>query len=85
MDELVAADHVAGLERVVVALDAADDAAGFAHDDLPGRHVPRLQIALPVTIETAGRDILLVSGYDADALRIVLSVPPPIGLSTTIQ
>jgi ribulose-5-phosphate 4-epimerase/fuculose-1-phosphate aldolase len=29
-------------------------------------------------LETPGRDILLVSGYDADALRIVLSVPPGI-------
>jgi hypothetical protein len=29
-------------------------------------------------LEAAGRDILLVSGYDADALRIVLSVPPGI-------
>ena len=30
VDELIAADHAAGLERVVVALDAADDAAGLA-------------------------------------------------------
>ncbi|MES1248300.1 MAG: class II aldolase/adducin family protein, partial [Actinomycetota bacterium] len=29
-------------------------------------------------LETVGRDILLVSGYDADARRIVLSVPPGI-------
>jgi hypothetical protein len=27
-------------------------------------------------LETVGRDILLVAGYDADARRIVLSVPP---------
>ena len=27
-------------------------------------------------LETPGRDILLVSGYDAENLRIVLSVPP---------
>ena len=29
-------------------------------------------------LETVGRDILMVSGYDSDALRIVLSVPPGI-------
>ena len=29
-------------------------------------------------LETPGRDILLVSGYDADAGRIVLSVPPDV-------
>ncbi|HEY2544399.1 MAG TPA: class II aldolase/adducin family protein [Gaiellaceae bacterium] len=29
-------------------------------------------------LETPGRDILLVSGYDGDAARIVLSVPPGI-------
>ena len=34
VDEFVAADHIAGFERVVTTLEAADDAAGFAHDDL---------------------------------------------------
>ena len=34
VNEFIAADQVAGLERIVVALDAADGAAGFAHDDL---------------------------------------------------
>ena len=34
MHELVAADHVAGLKRIVVALDTADDATGFAQDEL---------------------------------------------------
>src|ERR1700736_2915185 len=56
MDEFIAADHVAGLERVVVALNAADDAAGFAHDDLSGRHVPWLQVAFPIAVEAARRD-----------------------------
>src|ERR1700688_5190522 len=51
VDVFIAADHVAGLERVVVAIDAADDAAGFAHDDLPCRHVPWLQIAFPIAVE----------------------------------
>src|SRR5213083_1151933 len=41
VDEFIAADHVTASERVVIALDAADDTAGFAHDDLSGRHVPR--------------------------------------------
>ena len=40
----IAADHMAGLERVVVAFDAGDDAAGFADDDLSGRHVPRRRL-----------------------------------------
>jgi hypothetical protein len=30
--EFIAADRVAGLERIVVALDAADHAAGFARN-----------------------------------------------------
>ena len=54
--EFIAADHVAGLERVARAVDAADDAAGFAHHDLAGRHVPGLQIALPIAVEAAGGD-----------------------------
>src|SRR5947207_5011862 len=54
--ELVAADHMPRLQRVVVTLDAGDDAAGFAHDDLTRRPVPGLQVALPVAIEASGRD-----------------------------
>src|SRR5690242_16409105 len=54
MDELIAADHVAGLERVVIARDTREDAAGFADDDLPGGDVPGLQVAFPIAIETAG-------------------------------
>src|SRR5258705_12029213 len=56
VDELIAADHVAGLERVVVAGSAADDAAGFAQDDLSGSDVPWLQVAFPVAVEAARRD-----------------------------
>lgn len=41
VDEFVAADQVAGLEWITLTIDAADDAAGFAHDDRTGRHVPR--------------------------------------------
>src|SRR5437868_4905550 len=54
--EAIAADHVAGFERVVVAGDAAEDTAGLAHDDLSRRDVPRLQVAFPVTVEAAGGD-----------------------------
>src|SRR5450432_2663076 len=56
MDEFIAAQHVAGFERIVVAFDAADDAAGFTDDDLPCRHVPWLQVALPVAIEATAGD-----------------------------
>src|SRR3981189_1962397 len=56
MNEFIAADHVAGLERVVFTPNAADGSAGFAHDDLPGRQVPWLQVAFPIAVEAAGRD-----------------------------
>src|ERR1700738_4914499 len=56
MNEFVAADQIAGLQRIIVAFDATDDAAGFAHDDLAGRDIPGLQIALPKAVETARRD-----------------------------
>ena len=56
VDELIAADHIAGLQRIVVAVDARDDAAGFADHDLAGRHVPWLQIAFPIAVEAAGGD-----------------------------
>ncbi len=54
--ELVAADDMAGGQRVVVTADAGDEAAGFAHHDLAGRDVPGLQIALPVAVEAADGD-----------------------------
>src|ERR1700712_3378589 len=56
MNELVAADHVAGLEGIIVTSNAADSAAGFAHDDLSRCEVPRLQIAFPIAVETARGD-----------------------------
>ena len=40
MNEFIAADHMAGLERIAFAVDATDDTAGFAHDDRAGRYVP---------------------------------------------
>src|SRR6266481_6107967 len=56
MHVFIAADHAAGLERVVVARDAAEDAAGLANDDLPCSQVPRLQVAFPIAVEAAGGD-----------------------------
>src|SRR5256885_749160 len=44
MHKLVAADDMAGLQRIVMARHAGDEAAGLAHDDLAGRDVPGLQI-----------------------------------------
>src|ERR1700742_2584355 len=56
VDEFIAADQISGLERIVVAFDAADGAAGFTYHDLPGRHVPGLQVALPIAVEPASGD-----------------------------
>src|SRR5215831_14028150 len=56
VNELVATHDIARCERVVIALDAGDGATGFAHYDLAGRNVPRLQIALPVAVEASGGD-----------------------------
>src|ERR1700716_3087081 len=56
MNEFIAADHIAGLEGGVFAPNAARGAAGFAHDDLSGRHVPWLQVAFPIAVEAARRD-----------------------------
>src|SRR5438552_4874517 len=56
MHELIAAHHIARLQRILMAIHARDEAAGFAHHDLAGRDVPGLQIALPVAVEAAGGD-----------------------------
>src|SRR4030088_2094035 len=69
MDEFIAADHVAGLERVVIALDAGDGAAGLAHDDLAGREIPGLQVAFPIAVEAAGRDVGEVERGGAEAAQ----------------
>ena len=47
MDRLVAGDHAARLEHLVLAVGVADIAACFAQDDDAGGEVPGLQIALP--------------------------------------
>src|SRR5262245_7579089 len=56
VDELVAADLVAGRERIVLAVDTGDGAAGLAHHDLACGDVPGLQVALPKAVEAAGGD-----------------------------
>src|ERR1700743_1662288 len=56
MNIFVAAYHIAGLQRIALAVDAAYDAAGFAHQDGAGRHVPGLQIALPIPVEASRGD-----------------------------
>src|ERR1700759_5421832 len=56
VDIVIAADDMAGLQGIIIALNAGDDAAGFADHELPGGDVPRLQIALPVAVEPAGGD-----------------------------
>src|SRR4051794_7620048 len=67
--EFVAADHMPRLQRIVVALDARDNAAGFAHDDLTRRHVPGLQIALPVAVEASGGDESHIQRGGAEAAQ----------------
>src|SRR5258705_12058421 len=56
VDEFIAADQVAGFERIVVALDSADGAARFPPGDFSGRPIPWRQVALPIALEAARRD-----------------------------
>ena len=53
---LVAGDDVAAGEHGVAAVEIGDEAAGLAHQDDAGRHVPGREAALPVGVEAAGRD-----------------------------
>ncbi len=64
---LIPAQHVPGLQRVVLALDVRNGPAGFAHHDLPGGDVPGLQVAFPVAVEAAGGDEGEVEGGGAEA------------------
>ncbi len=53
---VVAGDDLALGENGVVAVEIGDEAAGFAHQDNARGHVPRRQVALPISIEPSGRD-----------------------------
>ena len=53
----------------VAAVEVADKAAGFAHQKNARGHVPRRQIALPIGVETAGRDIGKVERGGAEAAQ----------------
>ena len=53
---VVAGGNVAGRDRRFAAVEIGDEAAGLAHQQHAGRHVPRRKVALPVRIEAAGRD-----------------------------
>src|SRR5258705_12809775 len=55
VNEFIAADQGAGFERILVALDAADGAPGFAPDDLSGPHIPWPQASPPIAVEAAPR------------------------------
>ena len=69
MHILIPAQHIAGLQRVTLAVDAAHDAAGFADDDRARGHVPLRQIALPIAVEAAGGDVGHVEGGGAEAAQ----------------
>src|SRR5262245_49019880 len=56
MDIRVAGQDAAGLEHVVAPIEVGREAAGLAYQRDPGRHVPGRQVALPIGVETAGRD-----------------------------
>ena len=53
---VVAGGDVALVRHGVAAVEIGDEAAGLAHQDHAGGHVPRRQIALPIGIEPAGGD-----------------------------
>ena len=53
---LVAGENMAFGQHVVAAVEVADEAAGFAHHEEAGGDVPGREVALPMGIETAGRD-----------------------------
>src|SRR5581483_4917642 len=67
MDVLVAGDDVTGTENVVAAFEIADEAAGLAHQDHAGGHVPDPEVALPKSIEATGGDPGEIEGSSPEA------------------
>ena len=56
MDGVVAGDDLALGEHILAAVAIADETAGLAQQNEACRDVPGLDVALPIAIETAGRD-----------------------------
>src|SRR5262245_53033817 len=56
VDIRVACQDAAGFEHVVAPVEVGREAARLAHQRDPGCHIPGRQVALPIGVETAGRD-----------------------------
>src|SRR5216684_701559 len=57
MNEFVAAADRAGLQKILLAVGAADIAARLADQEGAGGDVPGMEAALPERVEAAGRDV----------------------------
>src|SRR5205814_7272187 len=66
VDRLVAGDDVALGQHGVVAVEIADEAAGLAHHQDTGRHVPGGEVAFPIAVEPASGDPGKVEGCGAE-------------------
>ena len=57
------------VNMLVLVVEIGDEAAGLAHDQGPGRHVPGREIALPIEVEAAGRDKREIERRGAEAAQ----------------
>src|ERR1700687_3838546 len=69
LDGLVAGDDMAFGEHVVAPVAIGNEPAGLAHQDQPGRHVPGLDVALPIAVEPSGRNPGQIEGGGAKAAQ----------------
>ena len=51
----VGGDDLAAVQAIGAAGEIADDAARLAHQHDARRHVPEIDVALPIAVEAAGR------------------------------
>src|SRR5262249_20775239 len=59
---LIARDDVLCAENIITAITIGYEPASLAHQDYAGRHVPRIDVALPVAVEPPCRDPRQIEG-----------------------
>src|SRR5262245_3361693 len=69
MNSLITDDNMAFAEHVLAAVEIGGKAAGLAHHENAGRHVPGRDVALPKTVEPAGGDPGEIEGGGAETTQ----------------
>ena len=65
VDDAVGGEDLAAVEGKLAAVEVGDAAASFLDQEIAGRGVPRIELELPIAVESPARDVSEVEGRRA--------------------